>query len=131
MDFSINYWWILGFFGSGSDTADLGSIAFPFNAGNVSVPTLNNIALGIPNVTAANVTASIAPIVNLVLGGGAFAGIEADSIKIPASGFQLGGLGLGPVSIGSVQVPDALVGKVSIADFSPNGNVVVPSVKLL
>ena len=57
-------------------------------------------------------------------------GSKPDSIKIPASGFQLGGLGLGPVSIGSVQVPDALVGKVSIADFSPNGNVVVPSVKL-
>jgi hypothetical protein len=42
----------------------------------------------------------------------------------------LGGLGLGAVSIADVQVPNALVGKVTIGDVTPTGNVVVPSVQL-
>jgi hypothetical protein len=129
LQFTLNYWYsILWVSGSGSE--NLGTIAFPFNVGDVLVPTLNSISLAIPNVTATNVTSGIAPIVNLALGAGGFTGLEADSIKLPTAGFQLGGLGLGAVSIADVQVPNALVGKVSIADFTPTGNVVVPSVQL-
>lgn len=130
LQFTLGYWYNLGFGISGSGSDDLGTIAIPFNVGNVLVPTLNNIALGIPSLSATNVTAGIAPIVNLALGGGGFTGVEADAVTIPSGGFQLGGLGLGAVSIASVQVPDALVGKVSIADFTPTGNIVVPSVQL-
>jgi hypothetical protein len=130
LQFTLTYWYNLGFGISGSGSDNLGSIAIPFNAGDVLVPTLNNISLNIPSVAATNVSANIAPIVNLALGSAGFGGIDADTITLPSAGFQLGGLGLGPVSVGSVQVPNALVGKVSIAEFKPTGNVVVPSVQL-
>ena len=130
LEFTLTYWYNLGFGISGNGSDNLGTIAIPFNVGNVLVPTLNNIALTIPNVAATDVTASIAPIVNLILGSAGFTGLVADTITLPSNGFQLGGLGLGPVSIGSVQVPNALVGNVSIADFSPTGNIMVPSVQL-
>ena len=129
LQFTLNYWYsVLWFSGSGSE--NLGSISFPLNVGNLLVPALNNIALNIPNVTASNVAAGIAPVVNLILGGGGFTGLEADAITIPTAGFQLGGLGLGAVSIADVQVPNALVGQVSIADFTPSANIVVPGVQL-
>jgi hypothetical protein len=130
LEFTLGYWYNFGFGISGSGSENLGSIAFALNAGNVLVPTLNNIALSIPSVTASDVTASIAPIVNLALGGGGFTGLAADTVAVPSGGFQLGGLGLGAVSIASVQVPNALVGSVSIQQFSPSGNIVVPSVGL-
>jgi len=129
LEFTLTYWWSLGFIsGHGSD--NLGTIAIPFNAGDVLVPTLNNISLTIPNIAATNVSASIAPLLNFALGGAGFTNLVADTVTLPSNGFQLGGLGLGPVSIGSLQVPNALVGKVSIANFAPTGNVVVPSVQL-
>jgi hypothetical protein len=129
LEFTLTYWYNFGFFsGSGSD--NLGTIAIPFNAGDVVVPSLNNIGLNIPNIGATNVSASIAPIVNFVLGGAGFTNLVADTVTLPSAGFQLGGLAVGPVSIASLQVPDALVAKVSIATFNPTGNVVVPSVQL-
>jgi hypothetical protein len=130
LEITVTYSYDFGFGISGSGSEPIGSITFAMNAGDVLVPALNNIGLSVPKLTATNVTTSIAPIVNLILGGGGFTGIEADTIKTPSGGFQLGGLGLGAISIASVQVPDALVGKVSIADFSPQGNVVIPSVQL-
>jgi hypothetical protein len=129
LEFTLDWWYNFGLV-SGSGTDNLGSLFFPFNAGNVVVPALNNISLTIPNVTATNVTAGIAPILNLALGSADFAGLLAATVALPSGGFQLGGLGLGPVSIGSLQVPNASVGKVSIADFTPTGNIVVPSVQL-
>jgi len=130
LEFTLDWWYNFGFLGSGSGTDNLGSVFFPFNAGNVVVPALNNISLTIPNIAAANVTAGIAPILNLALGSAEFNGLLAATVALPSGGFQLGGLGLGPVSIGSLQVPNATVGKVSITDFTPTGNIVVPSVQL-
>jgi len=130
LELTLDWWYNFGFLGSGSGTDNLGSLFFPFNAGNVVVPALNNISLSIPTVTATNVTASIAPILNLALGSADFTGLLAATVALPSSGFQLGGLGLGPVSIGSLQVPDASVGKVSITEFAPAGNIVVPNVQL-
>jgi hypothetical protein len=129
LEFTLDWWYNFGLV-SGSGTDNLGSLFFPFNAGNVVVPALNNISLTVPNVAATNVTAGIAPILNLALGGAEFNGLLAATAALPSGGFQLGGLGLGPISIGSLQVPNATVGKVSIADFTPTGNIVIPSVQL-
>src|SRR6478609_9441751 len=74
LDFSVHWWWDFGI-ASDSGTAPLGSLSFPFDLGNVSIPTLNNIPLTIPSIVAHNVTASVAPITGLDLGGGSFNGV--------------------------------------------------------
>lgn len=129
LQFSLDWWFDVGI-ASDSGTDNLGALLFGINIGDVLVPSLNNIPLTIPSVAATNVAADIAPINNLDLGGGGFTGLNATNATIPADGFQLSGLGLGSVSIGNAQAPRALVEKVSIQDFSPNGSIVVPSVQL-
>jgi hypothetical protein len=129
LQFSLDWWYDIGI-ASGHGTDNLGSLSFGIDVGDVLVPSLNNIPLTIPNFTATNVSAGFAPITNLDLAGGSFTGLKATSTTIPADGFQLSGLGVGAVSIGNVQAPRTLVDKVSIQDFKPNGNIVVPSLQL-
>jgi hypothetical protein len=129
LQFSLDWWYDIGI-AHGSGTDNLGSVSFGINVGDVLVPSLNNIPLTIPNLTATNVAADIAPITNLDLAGGGFTGLNAMNATIPADGFQLSGLGVGSVSISNGQVPRTLVEKVSIQDFKPNGNIVVPSLQL-
>ena len=95
---TLHWWYNFGFLGSGGADENLGSYYFPFNAGDVDVPALNNIDLNIPNVTATNISAGIAPLLNLTLGSAAIKTLLASKISLPTAGFQLGGLGLGPVS---------------------------------
>jgi hypothetical protein len=130
LDVTLHWWYDFGIFGSGSGDDGLGSYYFPFNAGDVVVPALSNIALTIPSLSATNISAGIAPLLNLALGSAEIKKLLATNIALPASGFQLGGLGLGPVSIGSLQTPDATVGKVTIGEFAPTGAIVVPSLQL-
>jgi hypothetical protein len=129
LQFSVDWWYNIGIWSdSGSD--DLGKIFFPLPIGDVEVPSLSNIVLNIPEVSATNVTATIGPIVNFDLGGGAFTGVSATNAAIPTNGFQLSGLGLISASIGNVGIPQTLVDNVRIQDFSPSGNIVVPNVQL-
>jgi hypothetical protein len=129
LDFSFDWWVNIGIY-SDSGTANLGSLFFGIDVGNVSVPSLNNIPLSIPSIAAGNVSASIAPLTSVDLGGGNFTGLTATKIAIPANGFQLTGLGIGAVSVASVQVPQTAVAKVVVQDFHPNGSIVLPSVQL-
>jgi len=123
-------WWInLGFF-SDSGTASLGSLSFGVSLGNVNIPSLNNIPLSIPNVVFANLSATVSPLTSIDLGGGAFGAIAVTDAALPASGFSLSGLGLGAVTIASVQVPETAVSAISIQDFHPNATVVIPSATL-
>jgi len=72
----------------------------------------------------------VPPIANLDLGGGAFTGLQASNASIPADGFQLSGLGLGAVSIASMQVPRTAVERLSIQQFKPNGALTLPGLQL-
>jgi hypothetical protein len=130
LDFSFDWRINLGFWSdSGSDS--LGSLSIPVDLGSIAVPSLNNIQLNIPSfATNQNVSANIAPLTSVDLGGGAFTGLTATKIAVPANGFKLTGLGIGAVSIASVQVPQTTVAKVTIQDFHPNANILVPSVQL-
>jgi hypothetical protein len=130
LDFSFDWWVNLGFWSpSGSDS--LGSISIPVNLGNIAVPSLQNIPLVIPTLaTTQPVSATIVPLTSLNLGGGTVTGITATKTAIPASGFQLSGMGIGGVSVASVQVPQTTVAKVTVQDFHPNGNIVVPSMQM-
>jgi hypothetical protein len=128
LDLNLSLDWSVSIgFASASGTINLGTLSFGINLGNILVPTLNNIPISIPQISASNVTADIAPISNIDLGGGTFTAVNA---TIPANGFQLTGLGLGSLSLSTLQVPQTTVDKVSIQDVSPNRNIVVPSVQL-
>jgi hypothetical protein len=129
LDFTFNWWINLGFW-SDSGSANLGSLSFGMALGNVSIPSLNNIPLSIPNIVIANVSAIIAPLTSVDLGGGSFSGLTATNIAIPKSGFTLTGLALGSVSVSTVQLPETAVAKLSVQDFHPNTNIVLPSVTL-
>jgi hypothetical protein len=129
LDFTFDWWVNVGFW-SDSGSADLGSLSFPIDLGNVSIPSLNHIPLSIPNLVIAGLSATTAPLTSVDLGGGSFTGLTATRIAVPKSGFTLTGVGLGSVSVSSVQVPQTAVAKVSLQDFQPNANIVLPSVTL-
>jgi hypothetical protein len=124
------HWSVNVFFWSDSGTIDLGTLSFPLDLGNVVVPALNNIPLTIPNVVLTNLSAAMAPLTSVDLGGGAFRGVTATNLALPKNGFSLTGLGLGAVSVASLQAPEATVAKVSIQDFHPNANIVLPKATL-
>jgi hypothetical protein len=127
LDFQFDWWINLGFW-SDSGSADLGSLSFALDLGNVSIPSFSGIPLSIPNIVVANLTAAVAPVTSIDLGSGVFSGIGATNAALPKDGFTLTGLGLGGVSIASVQVPESTVAQVTIQDFHPSANMVLPSV---
>jgi hypothetical protein len=129
LDFTFDWWVNIGIY-SDSGKKDLGSLSFPLDLGNVSVPSLNKIPVSIPNLAIANLSAITAPLTSADLGGGSFSGLTATKIAVPKAGFTLTGLGLGSVSVSTAQVPETAVAKVSIQDFRPNANIVLPSATL-
>jgi hypothetical protein len=129
LDFSFDWWINLGFW-SDSGSANIGSLSFGLNLGNVAIPSLNNIPLEVPNVVLANLSAVVAPLMSIDLGGGVFTGATATNLVLPKNGLTLTGLGLGSVSIASVQVPEATAAGVAIQDFHPNAKLVLPSATL-
>ena len=130
LEFTFDWWVNIGIW-SDSGSANLGSLDIPVDVGDISVPSLNNIPLSIGSMTTTGaITTTIAPLTNVDLGGGVFTGLTATKIAVPANGFQLTGLGINGVSIASVQVPQTTVAKVTVQDFHPNANIVIPSVQL-
>ena len=129
LDFTFN-WSVNVFFWSDSGSINLGSLSFGLDLGNVSIPALNNIPLNVPNVVIANLSAIIPPLTSVDLGGVSFSGLTATNIAIPKGGFTLTGLGLGSVSVSTLQLPETTVAKVSVRDFHPNANVVLPNATL-
>jgi len=130
LEFTFDWWVNVGIW-SDSGTADLGTIDIPVSVGDISVPSLNKIPLSIPSMsTTQPITTTIAPLSSVDLGGGVFTGLTATKIALPANGFQLTGLGIGAVSVASVQVPQTTVAKVTVQDFHPNANIVLPSLQM-
>jgi hypothetical protein len=120
----------LGWLGSWGDTNDLGSLPFGMNLGNISIPSLANIDLNIPNVSVDNVQAQFSAITNLDLGGAQIKKISAKETGLPADSFGLSGIGIGSVSIKNLSVPKTATEEVSIEEFSPNAAVVLPGIEL-
>ncbi|HTW61550.1 MAG TPA: hypothetical protein VMD55_07040 [Terracidiphilus sp.] len=129
LDFAFDWWINLGFW-SDSGTASLGSLSFALDLGNVSIPSLGNIPLSVPNIAIANLSAVVAPIAAADLGGGTFSALSATNIVVPKNGFTLTGFAVGGVTIANVEVPEAAAAAVSIQDFHPNGNLVLPNASL-
>jgi hypothetical protein len=129
LDFQFDWWINLGFW-SDSGSADLGSLSFGIDLGSVAIPSLNHIPLSIPNIVVSNLSAAVAPVANIDLGGGTLTGLAADQIALPKNGFTLSGLGLGAVSIASLQAPEGTAASFTIQEFHPNANVTLPSATL-
>jgi hypothetical protein len=129
LDFSFDWWINLGFW-SDSGTANLGSLSFALDLGNVSIPSLGNIPIYVPNIAIANLSAVVAPIAAADLGGGTLTALSAANLVIPKSGFTLSGFAIGGVTIANVEVPEAAAASISIQDFHPNGNLVLPNASL-
>jgi hypothetical protein len=129
LDFSFDWWINLGFW-SDSGTNSLGSLSFALDLGNVSIPSLGNIPISVPNIAIANLSAVVAPIAAADLGGGTFSALSATSIVVPTNGFTLTGFAVGGVTIANVQVPEAAAAAASIQDLHPNGNLVLPNASL-
>ncbi len=129
LDFSFDWWINLGFW-SDSGSASLGSLSFALDLGNVAIPSLGNIPLSVPNIAIANLSAVVAPVAAADLGGGTFTALTAANVDLPKSGFTLAGFAVGGVTVANVEVPQAAAAVVSIQDFHPNGNLVLPRASL-
>jgi len=126
LDFKFDWWINLGFW-SDSGNSDLGSLSFALELGDVSIPSLGNIPLAVPNIALAGLEAAFAPVTSIDLGGGNIAGIAATNIALPKNGFTLTGLGFGAVNIGSIDVPEAAAAQFTVQDFHPTASIVMPS----
>lgn len=130
LHFSLEWEVDLGWLGSWGDTADLGSISFPVDIGNVSVPSLANIQFTIPSATATNVAAHIEPIKNLKLGETNFKKLHATDTDAPSNGFSINGLGIGGFSVNKLDVPKTSTASVTVDEVKPVGNVTLPGVSV-
>ncbi|HZP05847.1 MAG TPA: hypothetical protein VFB43_13185 [Terracidiphilus sp.] len=126
LDFAFDWWINLGFW-SDSGSANVGSLSFGLSLGNVSIPSLNNVPLSVPNVVIANLSAVVAPVTAIDLGGATFGALAAANIALPKNGFTLSGLGLGAISLASLQIPETAVGSLSVQDFHPNAKITLPN----
>lgn len=120
----------LGWLGHWGGTENLGSLPFGMNLGNVSIPSLANINLNIPNLTVDDVQASVSPINNLDLGGAAITKIVANDTDVPADGFGLTGLGIGSASIANIAVPKTTTASATIEEFAPNSPIALPGAEV-
>lgn len=115
---------------SDSDSLDLGSLNIPVNVGNLTIPSLSNIPLSIPSLVATKVSAVASPLVSVNLGGGSFSGLNVTGVAVPQNGFTLAGMAVGAVSVSTVQVPQTAMAKMTLQDFRPTANIVIPSVTM-
>ena len=125
----INLPWPIPDFDEGGHVT-IESWPIPFNVGNVDIPALNNVDLDIPSATLEDIEASLEPIKDLNLGSGTFSGVALDDTVLPAAGFGLGGMSLGALNLKGVEVPSVSAARLSLNEFSPDAQLVFPSVSI-
>lgn len=123
-------WWYDVWFDSDSGSTTLGTFDFPFDIGNIDIPSLNNISLAVPNVSLRDIIAAVHPVRDLDLGGATFSTLELDDALLPSAGFGLGGLSLGAVNLTDLRLPGASTAQVTLGAFTPNGPLVLPSLRI-
>lgn len=106
------------------------TLSFPFDIGTVDVPDMEDINLAIPSATVNDAEVEVQPIHNLNLGGARFSGLEMEDADLPAAGFGLSGLTLGPVELTGVTVPAVSVSQVSIDEFAPDQALTLPATEV-
>ena len=97
------------------DSYDLGSPSFSLGVGNITIPSLDDVRITIPSLTAAGTAVSnVQPITNLQVPGASAERIDVRNVALPSQGFTLSGLTFDSVEGETVGVPEATVGSVSI-----------------
>lgn len=105
-------------------------MVFPFDIGTVDVPELEDVTLAIPLARLSDAEVELNPIHNLNLGSGEFSGIQMDDADLPADGFSVSGLLLGPVRLSTITVPAVTTVSVSIDEFEPDNPLTLPAVEV-
>jgi hypothetical protein len=96
------------------DTVRLGHVIIPLPFGTADVPSLQNINLNIPSLTANGVTTEADPIVDLALTDLAVDSVRVTDVVAPVPDFALTGLGLQSLGVDGVRVPGASAGSATI-----------------
>lgn len=122
-------WEVDVFFFERDGTVNLGSVSFPITVGNVEVPSLEDINVDIPSAVATDVSAQIAAISALELGGGRFSDLRVDTTRLPTPGFEVSGLDLGALTLTTLGFPHATIDQVSLATFEPSVSITVPAIE--
>lgn len=123
-------WWYDVWLDSDSGSFTLGTFDFPFDIGDIDIPSLNNIRLGVPSATLRDIIAAVHPVRDLALGGAAFSALRLDDTLLPSAGFGLGGLSLGAVNLTDVRVPRSSTARVTLGAFTPDGPLLLPSLRI-
>ncbi len=123
-------WWYDVWVDSDSGSTTLGTFDFPFDIGDIDIPSLNNISLEVPSASLRDIIAAVHPVRDLDLGGATFGPLELDDTLLPSAGFGLGGLSLGAVNLTDVRLPGSSTSRVTLGAFTPNGPLVLPSLRI-
>jgi hypothetical protein len=123
-------WWVDIAIHSDKGSADLGSMSFNVDVGNIQIPSLQQIDLAIPSVAVNNVHASIAPVNNLDLGAASLADVKGNNGVLATDGFQVSGLGIGTLALSSLDIPKTTIEEATIGQFAPNSHVVLPAAQV-
>lgn len=126
---SVEWWYDIKIWDD-SGTNDLGSLSFAMNIGNVSVPSLHDISVAIPQATVNGAQAHIEPVVNLDLGSATFSDVKANGTELPSAGFGLTGLGLGSVTVSEIGVPGTSTKSATVAEFKPRNPLHLPAIEV-
>ena len=124
-----DWWYDIGI-ASDSGSTTLGTFDFPFDIGNIDIPSLNNISLAVPSASLRDIIAAVHPVRDLDLGGATFGALAIEDALLPSAGFGLGGLSLGAVNLTDVRLPGASTSRVTLGAFTPNGPLVLPSLRI-
>jgi hypothetical protein len=96
------------------DTYDLGSIVFSLPVGTITIPSLTNVDLNIPNLTATNMSATANPL-SVQAKSITVDTTDANKITLPSAGFSIAGLMLNGAQGTGVKVPAATMDGATIA----------------
>ena len=115
-----------------SGTWDLLDPSFTIGFGSVTLPGLTSLTVDLNEMTAQNLTASTGPIAGLNLGSIIAEQVRARDAVVPASAFQIAGLGLSKLRAEGVGVPAATVAEATIGRITggtvPIAGMTIPNV---
>ncbi|MGF1477125.1 MAG: hypothetical protein ACFB6S_16390 [Geminicoccaceae bacterium] len=99
----------------------------PFDIGTVAIPDLENIAVTAPSAVITAAQIDIQPVSNLDVGAVQFDDLLVDDSLLPAAGFGLAGLALGPVSLTDLDLPASWTEAVSIGAVTLERPLILPT----
>jgi len=130
LHFKVRWAYDLGWFGADSGIKTLGSKAKGIELHDIGLPSLQDIAINVPEATIEDIEAELDPIADLDLGGGGFDGLSIDQTRLPTDGFGLAGMGVGSVEVGSFGAPASDSQQLRLDRFTPDGPIRLPNLKV-